>query len=153
MDEDGLDPSAGAKQTESNDTPMDENRGAHRNARRNKKIAEIEKKFVKTPMQKIRYEKYTKSSLNSTVVKRTIQRLAGVHKVPKDFTPVVAALGKLFVGEVVEQACLVMTEWGDSGPLRPCHLREAHRRISSQKTNSTDIGWQTRKKKLFRRSA
>ncbi|KAI9398268.1 hypothetical protein POPTR_003G157450v4 [Populus trichocarpa] len=35
----------------------------------------------------------------------------------------------MFVGELVETARLVMKERKESGPTRPCHSREAYRRL------------------------
>ncbi|CEG75016.1 hypothetical protein RMATCC62417_10129 [Rhizopus microsporus] len=41
---------------------------------------------------------------------------------------VVAGFAKVYVGEIIEKARDVMEEWNDTGPIRPEHLREAHRR-------------------------
>ncbi len=40
---------------------------------------------------------------------------------------VVSGVAKIFVGEIVEKAREIQAERGEQGPLRPNHLREAHR--------------------------
>lgn len=39
-----------------------------------------------------------------------------------------AAVAKMFVGEIVESAREQMTAAGETGPIQPTHLRQAHRR-------------------------
>lgn len=41
-----------------------------------------------------------------------------------------AGLAKQHVGALVEGGRRVMAERGEAGALRPCHLREAHRRLA-----------------------
>ncbi|GKE44542.1 transcription initiation factor TFIID subunit 11 [Tanacetum coccineum] len=38
-------------------------------------------------------------------------------------------IAKIFVGELVETAKGVMRERSETGPIRPCHIREAYRRL------------------------
>ncbi|KAL2319422.1 hypothetical protein Fmac_028391 [Flemingia macrophylla] len=55
--------------------------------------------------------------------------ITGTQKISVPMTIVVSGIAKLFVGEVVETARIVMKERKESGPIRPCHLREAYRRL------------------------
>ena len=79
---------------------------------------------------------------------------------------VVAGFSKVFVGEIVEKgepsrnpslgsnqlntsysvAREVMEDWGDTGNIRPDHLREAHRRY---KREHTSIPSNAYKKRMF----
>lgn len=58
---------------------------------------------------------------------------------------VVAGFSKVYVGEIVEMAREVMEEWGQTGAIRPDHIREAHRRYK-QTSSSSVIG-----KKMLKR--
>jgi transcription initiation factor TFIID subunit 11 len=61
------------------------------------------------------------------------QTLLGVNSLPDKVGVVLIAIGKLFVGEIVEKSLQVMAERGDEGPIRPVHLREAYRRLHLQR--------------------
>ncbi|KAJ3281199.1 hypothetical protein HK104_000143 [Borealophlyctis nickersoniae] len=80
-----------------------------------------------TPEQQNRYETFRRAALGKGAVKKIIQGFLG-QSVPNTGDVIIAGCGKLFVGEMTERAREVMTEWGDTGPIRPDHLREAFRR-------------------------
>ncbi|KAL6545415.1 transcription initiation factor TFIID subunit 11 [Orobanche gracilis] len=55
--------------------------------------------------------------------------ITGSAKISDPMTIVMSGMAKMFVGELVETARLVMAEREDTGPIRPCHIREAYRRL------------------------
>ncbi|KAF5190993.1 Transcription initiation factor tfiid subunit [Thalictrum thalictroides] len=55
--------------------------------------------------------------------------ITGSPKISVPMTTVVSGIAKMFVGELVETARMVMNERRETGPIRPCHIREAHRRL------------------------
>ncbi|OIW06751.1 hypothetical protein TanjilG_11476 [Lupinus angustifolius] len=61
--------------------------------------------------------------------KQLLANITGIQKTSVPMTIVVSGIAKLFVGEVVETARIVMKERKESGPIRPCHLREAYRHL------------------------
>lgn len=81
-----------------------------------------------SPEQMRRYECYRRSGFQKANMRRVLQSVAGCT-VSLPMTIVMSGIAKMFVGELVETGRLVMTERKDSGPLRPCHVREAYRRL------------------------
>ncbi|KAJ4871882.1 transcription initiation factor TFIID subunit 11-like [Raphanus sativus] len=45
---------------------------------------------------------------------------------------VVSGIAKMFVGELVETARLIMVKRKESGHIRPCHIRESYRSLKLQ---------------------
>ncbi|KAG0257509.1 transcription initiation factor TFIID subunit 11 [Mortierella polycephala] len=73
-----------------------------------------------------RYEVYRRSVLSRPTVKKA--RTILNQQVTQTMAFVVAGFCKVFVGEMVEKAREVMNDWGETGAIRPEHLREAQRR-------------------------
>mmetsp|Transcript_12435 Transcript_12435/g.23601 ORF Transcript_12435/g.23601 Transcript_12435/m.23601 type:complete len:207 (+) Transcript_12435:29-649(+) len=84
-----------------------------------------------TPEQMERYECYRRSALQRASMKRLMQSMV-TTTVTQPMTIVMSGIAKLFVGDIVEHAKTAMAEWGDTGPLRPVHIREAFRRVSNE---------------------
>ncbi|KAI3454817.1 hypothetical protein Pfo_011480 [Paulownia fortunei] len=60
---------------------------------------------------------------------KLLTSITGSAKISVPMTIVVSGIAKMFVGELVETARVVMAERRDTGPIRPCHMREAYRRL------------------------
>ncbi|CAN1166542.1 Transcription initiation factor TFIID subunit 11 [Linum perenne] len=82
-----------------------------------------------TEDQMSRYESFRRSALQKPNMKRLLVSITGTQKITLPVNIVVCGIAKMFVGEVVETAKIVMAERKDSGPIRPCHIREAYRRL------------------------
>ncbi|KAK7270258.1 hypothetical protein RIF29_23271 [Crotalaria pallida] len=82
-----------------------------------------------TEEQMSRYESFRRAGFQKANMKRLLAGITGTQKISVPMTIVVSGIAKLFVGEVVETARIVMKERKESGPIRPCHLREAYRRL------------------------
>ncbi|KHG22897.1 Transcription initiation factor TFIID subunit 11 [Gossypium arboreum] len=76
-----------------------------------------------------RYESFRRSALQRSNMRRLLVSITGSQKISLPMTIVVCGIAKMFVGELVEKARIVMTERKESGPIRPCHIREAYRRL------------------------
>lgn len=82
-----------------------------------------------TDEQMSRYESFRRSGFQKSIMKRLLVSITGSQKISVPMTIVVSGIAKMFVGELVETARVVMGERKDSGPIRPCHIREAYRRL------------------------
>ncbi|KAM7505719.1 hypothetical protein LguiB_004623 [Lonicera macranthoides] len=82
-----------------------------------------------TEEQMSRYESYRRSGFPKANMKRLLASITGSAKISVPMTIVVSGIAKIFVGELVETARMVMMERKESGPIRPCHIREAYRRL------------------------
>lgn len=82
-----------------------------------------------TEQQMSRYESFRRAGFQKANMKRLLASITGTQKISMPITIVVSGIAKLFVGDVVETARIVMEERKESGPIRPCHLREAYRRL------------------------
>eukprot|EP00898_Chlorokybus_atmophyticus_P001299 jgi/Chlat1/216/Chrsp1S03130 len=81
-----------------------------------------------TPDQMNRYECMRRAGFQRATVRRLLQTVSNTAMTIKT-TIVMSGLAKLLVGDIVETAREVMTERGDTGPIRPTHVREAARRV------------------------
>lgn len=87
-----------------------------------------------------RYEIYRRVGLPRPVIKKLISRLTESSSINPNVLIVLAGVAKVFVGELVETAVDVSEDWQTrdktSGipllPLRPSHIREAHRRMQER---------------------
>ncbi|XP_068665880.1 transcription initiation factor TFIID subunit 11 [Aristolochia californica] len=82
-----------------------------------------------TEEQMSRYESFRRSGFQKANMKKLLASITGSPKISIPMTIVVSGIGKMFVGELIEMARMVMSERKDSGPIRPCHIREAYRRL------------------------
>ncbi|CAJ2673649.1 unnamed protein product [Trifolium pratense] len=83
-----------------------------------------------TEEQMSRYESFRRAGFQKANMKRQLlASITGSQKISIPITIAVSGIAKVFVGEVVEAARTIMKERKESGPIRPCHLREAHRRL------------------------
>ncbi|PQP97539.1 transcription initiation factor TFIID subunit 11 [Prunus yedoensis var. nudiflora] len=79
--------------------------------------------------QMSRYESFRRAGFQKSNMKRLLGSISGTPKISMPMTIVVSGIAKMFVGELVETARIVMTERKESGPIRPCHIREAYRKL------------------------
>ncbi|KAI3719205.1 hypothetical protein L6452_20100 [Arctium lappa] len=91
------------------------------------KMQSILSRFTEEQMS--RYESFRRSGFQKSNMKRLLGSITGSAKISMPMTIVVSGIAKIFVGELVETARIVMTERKESGPIRPCHVREAYRRL------------------------
>ncbi|KAL0415932.1 UNVERIFIED_CONTAM: Transcription initiation factor TFIID subunit [Sesamum latifolium] len=91
------------------------------------KMQEILSHFTEEQMS--RYESFRRSGFQKSNMKRLLTSITGSAKISIPMTIVVSGIAKMFVGELVETARVVMAERKDTGPIRPCHMREAYRRL------------------------
>ncbi|XP_071831046.1 uncharacterized protein [Apostichopus japonicus] len=78
-----------------------------------------------------RYEMYRRSSFPKAVIKRYMQSVTG-GSISQNVVIAMSGVAKVYVGEIVEKGLDVMHQWGDTGPLRPKHIREAARRLKQE---------------------
>eukprot|EP00250_Pteridium_aquilinum_P016992 c23399_g2_i1 orf=393-980(+) len=81
-----------------------------------------------TSEQMSRYECYRRSGFQKANMRRLLQSVAGCA-ISVPMTIVMSGIAKIFVGELIETGRTVMTERKETGPTRPCHIREAYRRL------------------------
>lgn len=81
-----------------------------------------------TPEQMHRYETFRRIGFSRSVIKKIMQQALG-HSVNPNAVFLMGGVAKVYAGELVEEAKDVMNEWGETGPLLPSHLIEAHRRL------------------------
>ncbi|ESQ55339.1 hypothetical protein EUTSA_v10026240mg [Eutrema salsugineum] len=82
-----------------------------------------------TEDQMSRYESFRRSALQKGNMRKLLQGVIGSQKISMPITIVTCGIAKMFVGELVETARVVMGERKESGPIRPCHIRESYRRL------------------------
>ncbi|KAH0915110.1 hypothetical protein HID58_029556 [Brassica napus] len=106
-----------------------------------------------TEDQMSRYESFRRSALQKGNMKkvRTLEMMfllliTGSQKISMPITIVTCGIAKMFVGELVETARVVMGERNVSGPIRPCHIRvfsetkaRREKKLSLQKKNSNRV--------------
>ncbi|PWZ01726.1 TAFII28-domain-containing protein [Testicularia cyperi] len=73
-----------------------------------------------------------RGALNKTSVRKLVNHVLS-QSVSQHVAMVVSGVAKIFVGEIVEKARQIQTSRGDQGPLKPTHLREAHRQYYMQR--------------------
>ncbi|OWZ08937.1 hypothetical protein PHMEG_00018445 [Phytophthora megakarya] len=79
-----------------------------------------------------RHEQFRRSHFERGAIKRAIHECSATDKRAPSVTNVMAivmaGMTKVFVGEITAEARKIMEKNGETGPIRPRHLREAHRK-------------------------
>ena len=89
-----------------------------------------------TSQQQDQYEVYRRATFPKGTVKRLMMNICKCP-VPQNAVIAMAGIAKVYVGQIVEEACTVKEACGETGPLQPKHLREAYRRLKSQQVISS----------------
>ncbi|CAH2078452.1 unnamed protein product [Thlaspi arvense] len=89
-----------------------------------------------TEDQMSRYESFRRSALQKGSMRKLLIGVTGSQKISLPIIIVTCGIAKMFVGELVETARVVMGERKESGPIRPCHIRESYRRLKLEASRS-----------------
>ncbi|CAH8563687.1 unnamed protein product [Schistosoma rodhaini] len=84
-----------------------------------------------------RFETFRRATFTKAVVRRLIQSIAPCS-VSQNVVIAMAGLTKVFIGELVEEALNYKEQLGESGPLKPKHIREAYRILSNERRCCTE---------------
>lgn len=84
-----------------------------------------------------RFETFRRATFTKAVVRRLIQSIAPCS-VSQNVVIAMAGLTKVFIGELVEEALNYKEQLGESGPLKPKHIREAYRILSDERRCCTE---------------
>lgn len=74
------------------------------------------------------YEIFRRAAFPRSRIRTLMQNVCG-STVPPSAVIAMAGMAKVYVGEVVEEACEARERLGEEGPLRPKHIREAARQL------------------------
>lgn len=85
-----------------------------------------------------RYEMFRRSTFPKASIKRLMQSMTGAP-ISQNVVIAMSGMAKVFVGELVEEAVRVQARYGDTGPIEPRHLREAHRVLKHRHDKSVKI--------------
>mmetsp|Transcript_21254 Transcript_21254/g.33056 ORF Transcript_21254/g.33056 Transcript_21254/m.33056 type:complete len:240 (-) Transcript_21254:55-774(-) len=85
-----------------------------------------------TEEQEERFKYYRRSSLPRGRIKRKMEGIIQ-DSVSDEMVVVMAGVAKMHLGELVEMGKEVQCQWGDTGSLAPCHIKEAYRRLQQSK--------------------
>ncbi|KAF9170502.1 transcription initiation factor TFIID subunit 11 [Mortierella sp. AD011] len=145
---DGKDDDDDEHEEEPEYTEYEWNQEANSRGRSKEELRALLDRFSEEQLQ--RYEVYRRSVLSKSTVKKLVGTILN-QQVSPTMAFVVAGFCKVFVGEMVEKAREVMDEWGETGAIRPEHLREAQRRYKNEehlrgKGVQTPFGY---KKRMF----
>ncbi|CAH8551115.1 unnamed protein product [Heterobilharzia americana] len=78
-----------------------------------------------------RFETFRRATFAKAAVRRLVQSVTS-SSVSQNVVIAMAGLTKVFIGELVEEALSYKERLGESGPLKPKHIREAHRILSEE---------------------
>lgn len=81
-----------------------------------------------TPEELHRYEDFRRAGFNKNGIRKFVNGILS-QSCNINFIISVSGIAKVFVGEMVEKALEVQKEMHDTGPLKPSHIHEAHRRL------------------------
>lgn len=114
------------REDEEEDAEM-QRRLEERRGEENARMGELYDNFIRvaTPEQLERFEHWKRSKFPRASMKRLMGDICGAST--ERGAIVLAAVAKMFVGELVESARELMTAAGETGPIQPSHLRQAHR--------------------------
>ena len=148
QDEAERDEAAQQREEDEEDEEIQRRLSARRTAE-NERLGELYEEFVRvaTPEQLERFEHWKRSHFPRAPMKRLMKEVLGTTS--DTGAIVLAAVSKMFVGELVESAREQMTAAGETGPIQPSHLRQAHRRaqragaIPSTGRHSTCLFWRS----------
>jgi len=92
------------------------------------RMGELYDSFIRTatPEQLDRFEHWKRSKFPRAAIRRLQTDILGSST--ENSAILLAAVAKMFAGDLVEAAREQMTAAGETGPIQPTHLRQAHRR-------------------------
>jgi len=79
-----------------------------------------------------RYAMYRRAAFPKATIKRIMQTVTGSSSTGQNVIIAMSGIAKVFAGEVIEKALEDLAASGETGPVRPKHLREAVRKLRAK---------------------